>query len=155
MIGEMGKGIILQIMVVFLSLPLNMALVYTIMSVNWVFSRSPWRSNFMSHINHLSLWKKCIVHCRIVRSSRLVMLPSILSCRPMFKGDLKNFYLCSQHILCVSTFESVLWLLHSHHSRTMFQVLCRWCGTHHGLPSMRLFSSTSAPHPGNSIRNKI
>ena len=36
----------------------------------------------------------------------------------------------------------------------MFHVLCRWCGTHHGPPSTRLLPSTSAHHPGNSLRNK-
>jgi len=59
-----------------LSLPLNMALVCTIMSVNWVFSWSLWWSTFMSHVNPLSLSKECIVHCRIVYLSCLVMLPS-------------------------------------------------------------------------------
>ena len=59
-----------------LSLPLNMALVCTIMSVNWVFSWSPWRSTFMSHVNPLSLSKEWIVHCCIVYISYLVMLPS-------------------------------------------------------------------------------
>ena len=103
-----------------LSLPLNMALVFTIISVNWVFIWSQWRSTLMSHVSPLSLSKKCIVHCRIVCLSCLVMLPSILSCRLMFKGDLKKCHLCSQNSLSVNTFESVLWLLHSHHSRTMF-----------------------------------
>ena len=84
----------------------------------------------------------------------LVMLPSLLSSRLMFKGKLKKFYLCSQNSLSVSTFESILWLLHSHHSRTMFRVLCHRCGTHHGPPSTRLFPSTSAHHLGNSLRNK-
>ena len=102
----------------------------------------------------LSLSKECIVHCRIVYLSCLVMLPSLLSCRLTFKGKLKNFYLCSQNGLCVSTFESVLWLPHSHHSKTLFWVSCRRCGTHHGPPSTRLFSSTSTHHPGNSLRNK-
>ena len=59
-----------------LSLPLNMALVCTIMLVNWVFSWSLWWSTFMSHVNPLSLSKEFIVHCRIVYLSYLVMLPS-------------------------------------------------------------------------------
>ena len=136
-----------------LLLPLNMALICTAMSFNWVFSWSPWWSTFMSHVIPLSLSKDCIVHCHIVCQSRLVMLPSLLSCRPMFKGDLKKCRLCSPHSLCISILESFIWLLHAHHSITMFWVLCRRCGTHHGLPSMRLFLSTSANHPRNSLRN--
>ena len=45
----------------------------------------------MSHVTPLSLSKECIVHCRIVSLSHTVMLPSILSCRTMFKGKLKKF----------------------------------------------------------------
>ena len=86
--------------------------------------------------------------------SRLVMLPSLLLCCLMFKGDLKKFNLYSQHSLCVSTFESVLWLLNSHHSKTMFWVSCRRCGTHHGPPLTRLFLSTSTHLLGISLRNK-
>ena len=137
-----------------LSVPLNMALVCTIMSVNWVFSWSLWWSTFMSYATPLSLSKECIVHCRIVCLSHLFMLPSILLCRPMFKGKLKMLFLYSQNSLCVRTFESFLWLLHLHHSRTMFQVSCRRCGTHHGPLSTRLFPLTSAHHLGNSLRNK-
>ena len=40
-------------------------------------------------------------------------------------------------------------------SRTLFRVLCHLCGIHHGPPSTRLFLSTSAHHPGNSLRNKF
>ena len=108
----------------------------------------------MSHVTPLSLSKECIVHYCIVSLSRLVMLPSLVSCRPMYKWKVEEVYLCSQNSLCVSTFESVLWLLHSHHSKTMFLVLCHRCGTHHGPPSMRLFPLTSAHYPGNSLRNK-
>ena len=108
----------------------------------------------MSHTTPLSLSKECIVHCRTVCLSLLVMLPSLLSCHSMFKGKLKNFFLCSQNGLYVNNFESILWLPYSHLSRTMFQFSCRRCGTHHGPPSMRLFSSTSTHHPRNSLRNK-
>ena len=45
----------------------------------------------MSHVTPLSLSKECIVHRRTVCFSGLVMLPSLLSCRPMFKGKLKMF----------------------------------------------------------------
>ena len=61
------------------------------MLVNWVFSWSPWRSTFMSHATPLSISKECIVHYRTVCFSSLVMLPSLLSCHPMFKGKLKKF----------------------------------------------------------------
>ena len=40
----------------------------------------------MSHVTPLSFSKDCIVHCCIVCLSGLVMLPSLLSCYPMFKG---------------------------------------------------------------------
>ena len=59
----------------------------------------------MSHATPMSLSKECIVHYRNVCLSRLVMLPSLLSCRPMFKGNLKKFHLCSLHSLCVNIFE--------------------------------------------------
>ena len=108
-----------------------------VMSLLWVFQK-----------NALSTVALCAM-------SGLVMLPRLLSCHPMFKGKLNKFYLYSKKSLCVNTFELVLWLLHSHHSRTMFRVSCHRCGTHHGPPSTRLFSSTSAHHPGNSIRNKF
>ena len=45
----------------------------------------------MSHVTPFSLSKECIVHCHIVSLSRLVMLPSLVSCHPMFKGKLKKF----------------------------------------------------------------
>ena len=108
----------------------------------------------MSHVTPLSLSKECIVHRRTMCLSGLVMLPSLFSCHPIFKGKLKKVYLCNQNSLCVSTFESVLWLLHSHHSKTMFRVSCHWCRSHHGPPSMRLFPSTWAHHLGTSLRNK-
>ena len=73
---------------------------------------------------------------------------------PDVQREVEEVYLCSQKSLCVSTFESVLWLLPSHYSKSMFIFLCHRCGTHHGPPSTRLFPSTSAHHLGNSIRNK-
>ena len=87
-----------------LSLPLNMALVCTIMLVNWVFKWSLWRSTFMSHVTPLSLSKECIVHYRIVCLSGLVMLPSLLSCRSMFKGR-KKFTSTVK-----TTFVSLIWV---------------------------------------------
>ena len=45
----------------------------------------------MSHATPLSLSKECIVHCRTVYLSGLVMLPSLLLCRLMLKGKLKKF----------------------------------------------------------------
>ena len=108
----------------------------------------------MIHATPLSLPKECIVHHHTVCLSSLVMLPSLLSCRPMFKGKLKKFYFCSQNSLCFNTFGSVLWLPYSHHSRTVFWVSCHECGTHHGPPSTRLFPSTSTHLPRNSLRKK-
>ena len=113
-----------------------------IISINWVFSWSPWWSTFMSHVTPLSLSKECIVHRHTVCLSGLVMLPSLLSCCSMFKGKLKKFYLCSQNNLCISTFESDLWLLYSHHSRTLFQVLCGWCVPLFGFMSSKRVRNT-------------
>ena len=73
---------------------------------------------------------------------------------PNVQREVEEVYLYSQNSLRVSNFESFLWLLHSHHSRTMFRVSCRRCGTHYGPPSTRLSPVTSAHHPGNSLRNK-
>ena len=92
-------------------------------------------------------------HCVFVLSSHAAK--SFCRAAQCSKWIMKKFYLCSIHSICVSIFESVIWLLHSHNSITMFQVSCCRCGTHHGPPSMRLFSSTSAHHPGNSLRNNI
>ena len=128
---------------------------YAYHSINWVFNWLISQSNFMSHVTPLSLSKECIVHSRIACPSVLVTLPSIFSFRPMFKGDHKKCRLCSPHSICVSIFESFIWLLHTYNSRTIFLVLCRRCGTHHGPPSMRLFPPTSAHHLGNSLRNNI
>ena len=45
----------------------------------------------MSHVTPLSHLKECIVHCRTVCLSGLVMLPRFLLCRPTLKGKLKKF----------------------------------------------------------------
>ena len=37
----------------------------------------------------------------------------------------------------------------------LFHVSCRWWGKHHGCPSMNLFLSTSAHHPGTIFRNLV
>ena len=74
-----------------------------------------------------------------------------------FKGNFcVKITLCSQTYLSfmLVTFESVLWLLHTQFPTILFQVSCRWCGIHHGTPSMRLLLSTSDIHPGISLRNK-
>ena len=154
MMGKMGRESFFKINGSSFSLPLNMVLVCIsfqsigylsnlcddplswVMSLLWVFQN-----------NAFSTIALCV--CPIQSCYQV-----FFSCRLMFKGNLKKFYLCIPHSLCVSIFESVLWLLHSHHSKTMFQVSCRRCGTHHGPPSTRLFPSTSAHHPGNSLRNK-
>ena len=62
-----------------------------IIPFNWVFIWSLRGSTFMSHATPLSLSKECIVHRRTVCLSGLVMMPSLFSCHPMFKGKLKKF----------------------------------------------------------------
>ena len=75
----------------------------------------------MSHANPLSLSKECIVHCRIVCLSRQVMMPSLFVMPPdVQRGFEEVLPLQSTQSSCVSIFESVLWLLYSHHSKTMF-----------------------------------
>ena len=71
------------------------------------------------------------------------------------KGIWRSFNSAVYIVFCVSIFESVLWLLHSHLSITMFRVSCHRCGTHHGPPLTRLFPLTSAHYLGNSLRNNI
>ena len=74
---------------------------------------------------------------------------------PDVQREVEEVYLYSQNSLRVSTFESVLWLPYSYHSRTLFQVSCHRCGIHHGPPSTRLFLSNSTHHPGISLRNNL
>ena len=45
----------------------------------------------MIHATPLSLSKEWIVHFHILCLSHLVILPSLLSCLPMFKGKLNKF----------------------------------------------------------------
>ena len=62
-----------------------------IISVNWV--SADLHDDPLSCVMPL-LWvfqKECIVRYHIVCLSHLVMLPSLLSCRPMFKEKLKKF----------------------------------------------------------------
>ena len=67
-----------------------------------------------------------------------------------------RFYTCSQNKFFVSVnFDSILWLHYTQNSRTLFRVSCHRCGIHHGPPLTRLFLSTSAHHPGISLRNKL
>ena len=94
-----------------------MALVYTIMSVNWVFSWSPWRSTFMSHANPLSLSKECIVHCRIVYLPCLFMLPShFVVSSDVQRGSEEFLPLQSTQSLC-----QYLWVSHMVTTFTSFQ----------------------------------
>ena len=101
--------------------------------------------------------KYFIVRFRIVFRLVRSKLPSLRSCCLMFKREtILRVYSCSQNNSFESvTFESVLWLHHTQHSRTLFQVSFRQCGIHHGPPSTRLFLSTSAHYPGISLRNKF
>ena len=61
-----------------------------------------------------------LFHCVFVWSSHAAksfVVP------PDVQREVEKVYLCSQNSLCVSTFESVLWLPHSqYHSRTLFWV---------------------------------
>ena len=56
----------------------------------------------MSHVTPLSLSKECIVHRRTVYFSGLVMLPSLLLCRSMFKGKFESLPLQSKIFLSQS-----------------------------------------------------
>ena len=96
------------------------------------------------------------MHCPLSHCVSILSSNATKSCvlSPDVQREVEEFYLYSQNNLCVGTFESILWLLHSHHSRTVLWLSCHRWGTHHGPPSTRLFPSTSAHHPGTSIRNK-
>ena len=124
--GENGKGIILQITGSLL-LPLNMALIC--ISFQSIGYSADLRDDPLSRVMPL-LW----VFQKNALSAVALCVCLVQSCCQVFcraarcsKGIWRSFYLCSQDSLCVSTFESVLWSLHSHHSRTMFRVFChRW-----------------------------
>ena len=123
-------------------------------SVNWVFSLFPSWSTFMSHVTPLSLSKECIVHCHIVSLSRSVMMPSLFLCHSMFKGKLKKFT-SAVKIVSVSILLSLSYGYLIHIIPKLCSEFCVIDGIHHGPPSMRIFLSTSAHHPGNSLRNKF
>ena len=124
-------------------------------SFNWVFSWCTSWSTFMSHVTPLSLSKEWIVCHHAMCFFWYSHAAKSFVVSPDVQREVEEVYPCSQNNLCVSTFESVLWLPHSHHSRTLFQVSCRRYGIHHGPPSTRLFLSTSAHHPRNSLRKKF
>ena len=104
-----------------------------VMSLLWVFQK-----NALSIVTSCSTSSSqcCQVFCHATRCS---------------KGSWKFTSVVKTTSVLVS-FESVLHLHYLQHSRTLFQVSCRWCGIHHGPPSMTLFLSTSACHPGISLR---
>ena len=90
------------------------------MSDNWVFSWSQWWSTFMSHATPLSLSKECVVHCRIVYLSRLVMLPSIFVVPPNVQSGFEEVLpLQSTQSLC-----QYLWVIHMVTTFTIIQELC-------------------------------
>ena len=81
MMGKMGIESFLQINGSSLSLPFSMALVcISFQSIG-----------YSADLYDDPLSKECIVHYRTVCFSGSVMLPSLLSCCPMFKGKLKKF----------------------------------------------------------------
>ena len=114
--------------------------------------------HFHESCHSFESFKEFIVHYRIMSWYPLgqfnaakysVMPPNVQ------REFMLRVYLYSQNILCVSTFDSFLWLHHTKNSITLFQVSCHQCGIHHGPPSTRLFLSTSAHHPGISLRNNV
>ena len=85
-----------------LSSPLNMALVYISfrqLGIHLVFDLI----HFHESCHSFDSFKECIVQCCIVFCLIDSMLPSILSCRSMFKGKFESLPL-QLNILCASTF---------------------------------------------------
>ena len=123
-------------------------------SVNWVFSLSLSWSTFMRHATPFSLSNNAlsiVASCSASSSQCYQVFCRVTQCLKRswkFTSAVKTTFVS---IL----FESVLWLYYLQHSRTLVQVSYRRCGIHHGPPSMRLFLSTSAHHPGISIKNKF
>ena len=123
-------------------------------SVNWVINLSPSRSTFMSHVTPLSLSKNTlstITLCSTSWSQYCQVFYRVARCS---KGSWKFTSAIKTTFVSVP-FELVLWLNHLQHSKTLFWVLCRRCGIHHGPPSTRLFLSTPAHHLWISLRNKL
>ena len=156
MMGKLREGNHFAIMEVVLSLPLNMALVCISFSQLGIHLVSE-SIHFHEPCHSFEHLKDCIVRCRILFRLIKSMLPSIRSCRLMFKREtILRVYTCSQKKFFESvTSESVLWLHQLQNSRTLFQDSYRRCGIHHVPPSTRLFLSTSTHHPGISPRNKF
>ena len=102
-----------------------------VMSLSWVFQRMH------------CLMPYCVPPCQVNAAKSFVVFLDV-------QRDFWKFTYATK-----TTFESVLWLIYLQHSKNFFWVSCHRCGTHHGPPSMRLFLSTSAHHPGISLRNKF
>ena len=122
--------------------------------VNCVFSLIPSRSNFMSHVTPLSLSKNAlsnVVLCSALSSQCYQVFFRATRCS---KGSWKFTSTVKTTFVSVP-FESVLWLHHLQHSKSLFWVSFRRCWIHHGPPSTRLFLSNSTHHPGISLRNKF
>ena len=70
------------------------------------------------------------MHCPLSYHESVSFSHATKSCvvPPDVQREVEKVYLCNQNYLRVSAFESVLWLLHSHCSRTMFRVSCRDVG---------------------------
>ena len=117
-----------------LSLPLNMALIYIsfqsigypaglLVSITIHFHESCHFFEFFKRMHcppshYVFFWSS---HA----SKSFVVSPDV-------QREVEKVYLYSQNNFCVSNFESVLWLPHSHHSKNLFRVLCHRCGIHHG-----------------------
>ena len=138
-----------------LLLPLNMALVCT--SCQSIGYSIDLYDDPLSWVMSL-LWvflKECIVHYRIMSLSCSIMLPSLFSCHPMFKGKLKKF---------TSAFKTVsvsvlLSQSYGYYIHIILELCSEFCVVNVGLIMALLrrdfFPSTSAHHLGNSLRNNI
>ena len=67
----------------------------------------------MSQVTPLSLSKECIVHCRIVCLTGLVMLPSLSLCHAMFKGRKKFTSTVKTTFVSVSLIQSYGYIIYN------------------------------------------
>ena len=113
--------------------------------------------HFHESCHSFESFKECIVQCRIMSwyLSHQVNASKSSVVSPDVQRKVKlRVTLCIQNYFHINYLWVNTMVTSYSNSITLFRVSCRWCGIHHGPPSMRLFLSTPAHHPGNSLRNK-
>ena len=124
--------------------------------INWVFNWRAIQSTYMSHVTPLSLLERMhFLHSYHVYVWSNQCFQFYKLCFPMFKVKLKRFTsavkTASMSVLLSQSYGYLIHII----PELLFHISCRRCRIHHGSPSTRLFLSTSAHHPRNSLRNKF